>query len=157
MRLRNRHLSELKGVSVLVVEDTWPVAKALKGVLEQLGMHVIGPTATTADARRLVASQAPIVALVDVNLKQEMAGDLIDELHERGIRVIIVSRLCGPAGFNGKGRGIRAEAVQWEGIGRGAACCCRSAPLKVSRSLTWDSIHFAGISNLQRTPSEAST
>jgi DNA-binding response OmpR family regulator len=90
------HLSELKGVSVLVVEDTWPVAKALKGALEQLGMHVIGPTATTADARRLVASHAPIVALVDVNLKQEMAGDLIDELYERGIRVIIVSGYAVP-------------------------------------------------------------
>ena len=90
------HLSELKGVSVLVVEDTWPVAKALKGALEQLGMHVIGPTATTADARRLVASQAPTVALVDVNLKQEMAGDLIYELHERGIRVIIVSGYAVP-------------------------------------------------------------
>src|SRR4029079_4113800 len=90
------HLSELKGVSVLVVEDTWPVAKALKGVLEQLVMHVIGQTARAADARRLVASQAPIVALVDVNLKQEMAGDLIDELHERGIRVIIVSGYAVP-------------------------------------------------------------
>ena len=32
--------SALRGVSVLVVEDAWHVAKAMKGVLEQLGMHV---------------------------------------------------------------------------------------------------------------------
>ena len=32
--------SVLRGVSVLVVEDAWHVATALKGVLEQLGMHV---------------------------------------------------------------------------------------------------------------------
>ena len=41
----------LRGVHVLVVEDTWHVAKALKTLLESLGMHVAGPAATTADAR----------------------------------------------------------------------------------------------------------
>src|SRR5262245_39386816 len=52
---RKSDLSLLKGVHVLVVEDTWHVAKALKSTLEQVGMHVSGPAATTADAKRLVA------------------------------------------------------------------------------------------------------
>ena len=46
-----------KGVSVLVVEDAWHVATAMTGVLEQLGMHVLGPAATTLEARRLLATQ----------------------------------------------------------------------------------------------------
>lgn len=89
-------LSELKGVSVLVVEDSWPVANALKGALQNLGMRVIGPTARTTDARRLVAAQPPMMALVDVNLKGEMAGQLIDELHASGVRVIVISGYAFP-------------------------------------------------------------
>ncbi len=83
--------SGLKGVRVLVVEDTWHVAKALKSLLERLEMSVIGPTSTTADARRLIASDTPRLALVDLNLKREMSGDLIDELHAQGVPVIVVS------------------------------------------------------------------
>src|SRR6476620_3500212 len=89
--------SILKGVRVLVVEDTWHVAKALKLALERFGMSVIGPTATTAEARRLVAKSTPRVALVDMNLKHEVANDLIDELHARGTAVIVVSGYAAPA------------------------------------------------------------
>jgi len=89
--------SDLKGVRVLVVEDTWHVAKALKSWLERLEMLVIGPTSTTAEARRLIAANNPRLALVDMNLKHEMAGDLIDERHAQGTPVIIVSGYAVPA------------------------------------------------------------
>ena len=88
--------STLKGVHVLVVEDTWHVAKALKSALEQLGMHVSGPAATTAEAKRLVAAHMPAVAVVDVNLKREMACGLIDDLHGQGVRVVVVSGYAVP-------------------------------------------------------------
>ena len=71
----------LKDVPVLVVEDSWHVAKAMKSALVQLGMRVVGPAATTREARRLAAGQKPTLALVDVNLKKELACDLIEELH----------------------------------------------------------------------------
>jgi DNA-binding response OmpR family regulator len=86
----------LKGVSILVVEDVWQVANALKRVLEQLEITVLGPTATAIEARRLVADQRPLAALVDVNLKGEMAWSLIDELCEQGIRVVVVSGYAHP-------------------------------------------------------------
>ena len=81
----------LEGVRVLVVEDTWHVAKALKAALESVGMHVSGPAATTADARRLIAEHMPRLAVVDVNLKREMASGLIEELHDQGVSVVVVS------------------------------------------------------------------
>ena len=89
--------SDLKGVRVLVVEDAWHVAKALKSMLEGLEMFVIGPASTTAEARRLIAADKPRLALVDMNLKHEMAGDLIDELHAQGIPVIVISGYAVPA------------------------------------------------------------
>jgi DNA-binding response OmpR family regulator len=81
----------LEGVRVLVVEDTWHVAKALKSTLENVGMDVSGPAATTAEARRLMVEQMPLLAVVDVNLKGEMAGGLIKELHDQGVSVVVVS------------------------------------------------------------------
>jgi DNA-binding NtrC family response regulator len=84
-------LSVLKDVKVLVVEDNWQVAKALESALKQLEMQVSGPASTTSDAKRLIAEQMPTVAIVDVNLKREMACDLIVELHEMGVHVIVIS------------------------------------------------------------------
>jgi DNA-binding NtrC family response regulator len=81
----------LNGVPVLVVEDGWHLAKAMKAALEQAGMHVIGLAATTEEARQLVAAVKPKVALVDINLTTELAWDLIEELHGQGVNVIVVS------------------------------------------------------------------
>ena len=86
----------LKGVRVLVVEDTWHVAKALKSALEKAGMDVSGPAATTAEAKRLMVEHMPLLAVVDVNLKGEMAGGLIHELHDQGVSVVVVSGYAVP-------------------------------------------------------------
>jgi hypothetical protein len=60
--------------------STWHVAKSMRSALEHLGMPVVGPAATTEEARRLVAEQKSKLALVDVTLKKEMAtGDPIDQ------------------------------------------------------------------------------
>src|SRR5262249_8203343 len=83
-------LSVLRDVNVLVVEDNWQVAKALECALKQLEMRVSRPASTTSDAKRLVAGKRPTVAMADVNLRREMAWDLIVELHEKGVQVIVI-------------------------------------------------------------------
>ena len=94
--------SILKAVSILVVEDAWHVAKAMKGVLEQLGMNVLGPAATTLEARRLLVTQRPRAAVVDVNLRGEMAWDLIDDLREQDIDVVVMSGYALPDTSRGR-------------------------------------------------------
>ena len=89
--------SSLRGVSVLVVEDAWHVARALKSALEQVGMDVAGPATTTAEARRLIDKRMPRVAVIDVNLKREMAYALIEELHHLGVSVVVVSGYAAPS------------------------------------------------------------
>jgi DNA-binding NarL/FixJ family response regulator len=92
IELRRSEVSAtLKGVPVLIVEDSWYVAKALKRSLEQLEMHVIGPTATAAEAKDLAAKQRPRLAIVDVNIREGDTTDLIDHLHRQDVRVIVVS------------------------------------------------------------------
>src|SRR5262245_52983980 len=88
--------SSLRDLRVLVVEDSWHVAHALKGLLEELGVSVAGPAATLEEAERLLAARAPDVAVVDINLKGEMAYGLIDRLNERGVRVVVISGYAVP-------------------------------------------------------------
>ena len=81
----------LKGLRVLVIEDGWQLADALKLLLERMGMVVAGPVGTTREARALARESCPDLAVVDVNLNGEMAYDLMDWLHERGTRIIVIS------------------------------------------------------------------
>jgi DNA-binding response OmpR family regulator len=83
--------SSLRGMRVLLVEDSWQVADALKLLLEKTGMIVCGPVASEQEAQGLVAEHNPKLAIVDVNLKGEMAFALMDWLHRRGIRVLVIS------------------------------------------------------------------
>jgi CheY-like chemotaxis protein len=84
--------ADLTGMRILVVEDSWHIGVALKSLLRSLGADVDGPVASVAEADRLVAAQAPDVALVDFNLRGgERADRLIDRLHDQGIRVVVTS------------------------------------------------------------------
>ena len=82
----------LRGLEILLVEDSWSVGEAMKDMLELLGADVIGPAATTAEAERLLSEHAPDVALVDFHLRGgELSYGLIARLHEQGVPVILVS------------------------------------------------------------------
>jgi CheY-like chemotaxis protein len=83
---------DLNGVRILVVEDSWHLGTAVKSLLQSCGADVAGPVATTAAAERLICEQIPDVALVDFNLRcGERADVLIDQLHDRGVRVIVTT------------------------------------------------------------------
>ena len=88
--------STLKGVRVLVVEDSWQVASTMKSALEEVGMVVAKPAATLAAAKPLIANHIFDVAVVDINLKGEMSYDLIVRLSDRGVRVVVVSGYVTP-------------------------------------------------------------
>ncbi len=84
--------SNLDGLRILIVEDSWPVASALKRLFETLGADVAGPVATTAEAVRSISDRPIDVAVVDLNLRNgELAYELIDQLHDRGIRIVVLT------------------------------------------------------------------
>ena len=57
----NEQPDDLRGLSVLLVEDSPAVADALKQHLELLGATVAGPAATTAEAREVIVRDRPDV------------------------------------------------------------------------------------------------
>ena len=81
----------LNGMRVLVVEDSWPVANAIKRLAENAGMVVVGPAATVAEADQLLLTLTPDVAIVDINLRGEMACGLIDRLRMKDVPTIATS------------------------------------------------------------------
>ena len=107
--------SDLAGLRVLVVDDSWHVATAIKMLLESLGADVLGPVATTADAVRQLSEQAPDVALVDINLRGgERSYELIDRLHNQGIRVVVMSGYSDVSPAHGKAAAVLKKPVQEE-------------------------------------------
>ena len=82
---------EINGMRVLLVEDTWLVALGLQSILEDVGVAVSGPVATVAEAALLGETGRFDAAVVDMNLRGEMAYDLVDRLNERGIPVVVIT------------------------------------------------------------------
>ena len=83
---------EINGMRVLLVEDSWLVALGLQSILENMGVVVSGPVATVAEAAaRLGETGRFDAAVVDMNLRGEMAYDLVDRLNERDIPVVVVT------------------------------------------------------------------
>jgi CheY-like chemotaxis protein len=107
--------SELNGLRVLVVEDSWEVSTGLKKLLEAWGASVIGPAPSTAEAMRLISQSTPDAAIVDINLRGgELAYDLIDRLQERGIRTVVLTGYCDVALEQVKAAAILQKPVQEE-------------------------------------------
>ncbi len=83
---------DLKGLDILLVEDSLDVGEAVKKHLELLGAKVTGPAATTAEAEGLLNEHPPDVALVDLHLRDgELSNGLVARLHEQGVPVIMLS------------------------------------------------------------------
>ena len=82
---------DLKGCELLLVEDSWHIAQAVKELVEEWGMVVVGPAASAEEAKRLIVSIVPPIAIVDITLRGGLAIDLVDLLYEKGVSVIIAS------------------------------------------------------------------
>jgi DNA-binding NtrC family response regulator len=84
--------SNLRGMRILLVEDSWQLGMALKSLLRSFEAEVDGPVATTTDAEHLISAHIPDAAVVDVNLRHgERSYGLIDKLIDRGVPVIVTS------------------------------------------------------------------
>ena len=105
--------SALKGMRILVVEDSWQVAIALKRLLQTLGAEVVGPVACTGDAERVISERLPDAAIVDINLRAgERAYGLIDQLLDKGVRVVVTSGYSNISNLPEKVAGILQKPVE---------------------------------------------
>jgi CheY-like chemotaxis protein len=83
--------ADLTGRRVLVVEDEFLLAMELETLLERRGCTVLGPVPTVRQALATLEEQRPEMALVDVNLKGELATPIAVALRERGIPFVLLT------------------------------------------------------------------
>ena len=77
---------------MLIVEDEALIALDLELLLVRHGWRVLGPTATVAQALRLLnEGETPDVALLDVNLRGEMVTQVAQRLRALGVPFVLAS------------------------------------------------------------------
>lgn len=76
---------ELRGFRILVLEDNFLVAEAIRTVLEQSGCVVIGPTPRVKDALMFLGQRKLDGALLDINLGGDYCFPVATALLERAI------------------------------------------------------------------------
>jgi CheY-like chemotaxis protein len=81
----------LRGLTVLVVEDNFLVAEAVREVFEERGCVVIGPVTRLAEALAMVESTALDGAVLDINLAGEFCFPLATALRARGVPFIFLT------------------------------------------------------------------
>jgi len=80
---------KLSGMRVLVVEDEYFIAADVAKALEARGAEVVGPVGTLEDATRAVESERIDKAVLDMNLRGNMAYAIADRLEDAGISYVI--------------------------------------------------------------------
>jgi len=84
---------ELRGRRFLVVEDEYVIAADLATYLEELGVEVVGPASSVAEALTLLENDREPLdgAVLDINLGSERAYPVADVLGDRGIPYVFTT------------------------------------------------------------------
>lgn len=81
----------LRGLRVLVVEDSALVAMELDSALRAEGARVVGPVARLEDAEAAIAEELPDAALLDIDLDGVPVFPLADALAARGVTLLFTT------------------------------------------------------------------
>ncbi|AZO56466.1 MAG: response regulator [Mesorhizobium sp.] len=87
--------------SVLLVEDEFLIAMDLRETLEANGWRVIGPAANVRSALQMIENELPTVALLDVNLRNELVTPVAEALTARGVPFVLASAYKRPEQIGG--------------------------------------------------------
>jgi ActR/RegA family two-component response regulator len=81
----------LRGARILIVEDEYYLAQDLADALTHRGVDVLGPVGTVEEASEAVRRADFDFAVVDMNLRGDMAFPIADQLREAGIPFLIAT------------------------------------------------------------------
>ena len=81
----------LSGKRVLVVEDELLVALMIEDFLTEFGCTTIGPCGTVETAMHALLTEAPDLALLDVNLNGERVYPVAEALEQRHVPFLFLS------------------------------------------------------------------
>ena len=85
------HEANLKGVRVLVVEDTLLIADLIVDQLEEVGCVIVGPAPRVDLGLALAVGEPLDGALLDINLAGELCFPIAKALVERGVPIAFLT------------------------------------------------------------------
>jgi len=95
----------LGGKRILLVEDDYPIARAMGREFATYGAEILGPAATVRDSLALIQSQSFDAAVLDINLRGDSVYPVADALAARGIPFVFATgydRTIVPERFSGR-------------------------------------------------------
>lgn len=81
----------LKGRCVLIVEDEYFLANDLQRGFEQVGINILGPVPSLAQALALAQEKSVDGAVLDIQLDGDKVYDVADALIERDVPILFVT------------------------------------------------------------------
>lgn len=88
--------------TVLIVEDEFMIAMDLQLMLEEHDWRVIGPAASVEGALRLLADGFPSVALLDINLGNELVTPVAEFLKSHNVPFAVATAYDRPEKIGGE-------------------------------------------------------
>jgi CheY-like chemotaxis protein len=104
----------LAGLSVLVAEDSWHLADAMRLAIERAGGSIVGPAGTLAEAERLARTARFDVAVMDLNLHGKLATGLAERLATAGTKVVVLTGYERPAQLASKVHACLTKPVSFD-------------------------------------------
>lgn len=89
--MNNERTNPLSGARVLVVEDEYYLADDLSRALLEAGAEVIGPVGTLSEASKIVDEGKFDCALVDMNLRGDLAYPIAEQLKAARVPFIVAT------------------------------------------------------------------
>ena len=86
--------SEAAAIRILVVDDEALVAFDVADQCEAAGYDVIGPALTLGQGLALAAANSPSIALLDINLRDELVWPLARLLRMQSVPIVFISANC---------------------------------------------------------------
>ncbi len=87
----------LEGLAILIAEDSWQLADAMRKTVELAGGKVIGMAGTLEDIEELTSQETYDAVILDLNLHGARAHDLADRLAAAGRKVVVLTGYERPA------------------------------------------------------------
>jgi CheY-like chemotaxis protein len=83
--------SDLRGLSVLVVEDNGLLCVVLEETLREAGCEVVGPYGRLPEAMDAATTEHIDIALLDINVRGQLVSPLAERLRARGVPFVLTS------------------------------------------------------------------
>ena len=98
---------KLAGLRVLLVEDSFLVARSIAHMLTDLGCKVVGPFSNSDDALGAVRANECDAGVLDVNLGNETSERVAEQLAGKGLPFFFVTGYHSPPLTNPRFSGLR--------------------------------------------------